>query len=278
MPLSLWHRLHRAFVAGLAIGFTLAPLVASEASLIITPGNYVEFEAPFTPQLREFASSKKKLCASTGAHAAVAVPENFDPRRPWPVLLVSATSDPGYNSSRRLLRRFMTPALKAGWIVIAADPTSDRDDETHNLRYALLIAAIGRLQLEWNHLPEWPRAFGGFSGGAKRSATLAAIATDLGHPPIGVFQGGCNEATMGEMLRLFRTDRIRTQFLNIPVFLSSGRDDPIATREEVDDVAASLRSSGFRHLRQERFDGAHELCAEQVEQALRWFAELAASR
>ncbi|ACB77046.1 hypothetical protein [Opitutus terrae] len=278
MSLSLWPRLRRASVAFFAFGLGLVPLVAGEAPLIITPGSYVEFDAPFTPQLREFASSKKKLCASTGALAAVAVPENFDPHRPWPVLLVSATSDPGYNSSRRLLRRFMTPALKAGWIVIAADPTSDRDEETHTLRYALLIAAIGRLQLEWAHLPEWPRAFGGFSGGAKRSATLAAMATDLGRPPIGVFQGGCNEATMSEVLRFFRTDRTRAQFLSIPVFLSGGRDDPIATREQVEDVAWRLRSSGFTRLRHERFAGRHELSPEHVEQALRWFAEVAAPR
>jgi predicted esterase len=269
------HRLARVSLALVLIvvsaressGETLAPLN-------IPPGQFTGFEAPFTPQLREFASSGKRPCASTGALAAVAVPKDFSPDRPWPVLLVSTTSNPGHNSSRRLMRAFTPPALAAGWIVVAADPNSDRDEDTDRLRYALLIAAIARLQLEWPHFPDWPRAFGGFSGGAKRSASLAAMATLLGHRPIGVFQGGCNEPTMSNLLR--QLPRERTAFLGIPIFLSGGRSDPIATPELVDEVASALRSAGFTHFRYERYVGGHELFPDHVGEALHWFAALAA--
>ncbi len=138
---------------------------------------------------------------------------------------------------------------------------------------ALLIAAIARLQLEWRHFPEWPRAFGGFSGGAKRSASLAAMATVLGHPPIGVFQGGCNEPVMTRVLHRYPLDKAR--FRGIPVYLSGGRDDPIATRDQVEEVASNLRSSGFKQVRYERFNGGHELYPAHVEEALRWFVKLA---
>lgn len=251
-----------------------APAVAPAAEpLRIVPGACTEFEAPFTPDVREFASQPKRPCLSTGAHAAVAVPVGFTPDRTWPVLLVSATSDPGYNSSRRLLRQFMAPALKAGWVVIAADATSERDEDTNNLRYALLVAALERLRLDWPALPGWPRAFGGFSGGAKRSASLAAMSAVLGRRPIGVFQGGCNEPVMSRVIGLYHPDK--APFLSVPVFLSSGRDDRIATREQVEDVASALRSAGFRQVRLERFSGGHELHADHVEEALRWFVALA---
>ena len=244
--------------------------------LHIEPRQFTEFDAPLTTQLREFASGTQHPCATTVARAAVVVPPDFSPDRPWPVLLVSATSDPGYNSSRQLMRAFMAPALEAGWVVVAADPNSDRDDDSDRLRYALLIAAIGRLQREWPYFPEWPRAFGGFSGGAKCSASLAAMATVLGHRPIGVFQGGCNEPAMSYVLHRFRVEPVAV--LDIPIFLSGGRDDPIAPPEQVDEVASALRRAGFTHLRYERYSGSHELEADHVERALRWFAAIAAPR
>ncbi|HVU22729.1 MAG TPA: hypothetical protein VHE13_01305 [Opitutus sp.] len=257
------------------LGFAGPSAAQPSPHLSVPPAEYAEFEAPLTGQLREFASGRKRPCAATIALAAVAVPADFTPDRPWPVLFVSATSDPGYNSSRQLLRRFMVPALHAGWIVLAADPNTDRDEDTDRLRYALLVAAIGRLQLEWPHFPEWPRAFGGFSGGAKRSAWLAALATALHHRPIGVFQGGCNEPAMSRALDAIRADR--AEFLAVPVFLSGGTEDPIAPRDMVADVASNLRRAGFTHVRYEHYRGGHELYAAHVEEALRWFARAATS-
>jgi hypothetical protein len=211
--------------------------------------------------------------AFTEAKCAIAVPADFSPDRTWPVLLVSATSDPGYNSSRALLRQFAAPALRAGWIVVAADPPAPvaMAADTDPLRYALLAAALTRLQAEWPGFGAWPRAFGGFSGGAKRSGTLAAFSLLLGHPPIGVFQAGCNQATLRFALALPQLPR--APFLATPVFLSSGRRDRIATPAQMDDVQADLKSTGFHPLKLERFDGGHEVYAPHVEAALRWFLE-----
>lgn len=252
----------------------LVPAV-SAAGLVITPGEIVEFKAALTPQLRELAGGGKSA-ATTGVLAAVAVPADFSPDRDWPILLVSATSDPGYNSSVALLRQFAAPALKAGWIVVAADPdvAVKLTDDNDLLRYALLMGALTQLHREWPGLAHWPRAFGGFSGGAKRSATLAAFSAQLGYPAIGVYQAGCNQPTMRYALRSAK-ELPREPFLSTPVFLSSGRDDPIATPQDMDDVKSDLTRTGFKHVRLERFQGMHQVYGPHIEQALRWFAESA---
>lgn len=242
------------------------------SSLPLQPGEVVEFTAPLSAELRAFASPNDRPVAFTEARCAVAVPPDFSPDRAWPVLLVSATSDPGYNSSRALLRQFAAPALKAGWIVVAADPPVpvEISADTDPLRYALLAAALARLQAEWPALARWPRAFGGFSGGAKRSGTLAAFSLLLGHRPIGVFQAGCNQATLRFALALPQLPH--EPFLATPVFLSSGRRDPIATPAQMAEVRDDLAQTGFHPLKLERFDGGHEVYAPHVEAALRWFA------
>jgi hypothetical protein len=244
--------------------------------LAITPGEVVEFTAPLSADLRNFASATDRPIVFTEAKCAVAVPKDFSPGRAWPVLLVSATSDPGYNSSRALLRQFAAPALKAGWIVIAADPPSpvELSNDTDPFRYALLMGALDRLRTAWPDLNRWPRAFGGFSGGAKRSGTLAAFSLLLGHPPIGVFQAGCNQATLRFALSIPQLPR--AVFLATPVFLSSGHKDPIATPAQMEEVRDDLARTGFRTVKFERFTGSHEVHAPHVEEALTWFSQVKA--
>src|SRR5262245_63200793 len=50
----------------------------------------------------------------THAVVAIALPSGFDPAGAWPVLVVSATSDPGFNSSRALMREYADTATGAG--------------------------------------------------------------------------------------------------------------------------------------------------------------------
>ena len=80
-----------------------------------------------------------------------------------------------------------------------------------------------------------------------RREVLAAMATVLGHRPIGVFQGGCNEPTMARTMRMVQ--RNEAQFLIIPVFLSGGDEDHMATREQVEEVRSNLRRNGFKRVR-----------------------------
>ena len=90
---------------------------------------------------------------------------------------------------------------------------------------------------------------------------------------IGVFQGGCNEPTMVDALKYYEPDR--KAFLAIPVFLSSGSEDPIATPEDHARVRGELMRAGFKQVRLESWAGEHALNPPHVTAALQWFAELA---
>jgi surfactin synthase thioesterase subunit len=246
-------------------------------SLVVVPGKTTQFEIVLPENLRRFAG-RGKLSAVTTALATVAVPANFDPARAWPMLVISASSDPGYTDSRAWMRGFVAPALAAGWVVFAADaaevpgvPAADNNE----LRLALVLAAQSALAKVWPDSVHWPLAFGGFSGGAKRSGVLAFLSTVEGRTPIGIFLGGCNEPTPVMVLDAYREPL--PQFLKIPVFLSSGSRDPVATPEQHEEVARQLAAAGFSALRLETYPGRHNLYQEHVQAALQWFAALHAA-
>jgi dienelactone hydrolase len=258
-----------------AVGFAVLLPGAAEAANTYQPGATTEYSVKLPAYLLDLAAGGPgKKPPATLALCAVAVPENFDPARPWPVLVVSATTgNRGAVSSRRLMARFTAPALATGWVVVAADPDQPvaPEQDTNSLRYALCKAAIAVLALDWPGSEKWPVAFGGFSGGAKRSAWLAALSSLDRRQPIGVFQGGCNEPAMEDALENYRPER--RSFLAIPVFLSSGDEDSIATPEQQEAVRAELTDSGFRRVRLETYPGGHEPNAAHITAALKWFSE-----
>ena len=257
----------------LAGGLAAAEPAPAPVAAAFKPGVTTEYVVKLPASLQELAAGGAgRKAPATRALCAVALPAGFDPVRPWPVLVVSATtSGRGAVSSRRALARFSGPALAAGWVVVAADPDQPvtLEQDTNGLRYALIKAALAGLNLEWPDFPRWPVAFGGFSGGAKRSAWMAALYVLDGQRPVGVFQGGCNEPTMALALENYRPDP-RT-FQAIPVFLSSGDQDPVATPEQQHDSCRELQQAGFKRVRLETYLGAHELNAAQVTAALQWF-------
>ena len=60
----------------------------------------------------------------------------------------------------------------------------------------------------------------------------------------------------------------------MPVWLSSGTGDTVATPQSHDLVKVSLERTGFKRVRLERFDGPHQLKMSEVRRALHWFREL----
>jgi hypothetical protein len=263
-------------VAVAAVAALCAPLPsqAQGASAIpdIEPGKINELRIGLPELLRRFAGNSR-LKPITEALVDVAVPENFDATREWPMLIVSASQDPGYNSSRELMRGFVKPALAAGWVVLAADaaePLTAIEDDTTGMRFAVIQAGLAALKEKWPDSVHWPLAFGGFSGGAKRSGVLAFLATVEGRVPIGMFLGGCNEPTPAEMLDSY--GRPLPQFLKVPVFLSSGSSDRIATPMQHREVERALARAGFTRIRLETYEGPHHLSQDNVRTALEWFA------
>jgi predicted esterase len=248
------------------------PAATANAALVIAPGTTTQFRVVLPENLRRFAG-KGKLSPVTTVLAAIAVPDNFDPKRPWPMLIVSPSSDRGYRDARAWMRGFVEPALAAGWVVFATDPAevpANPLEDDNELRFAMIEAAEAALAKIWPDSAHWPLAFGGFSGGSKRSGVMAFLSTLQGRTPIGMFLGGCNEATPASALDAY--GKPVPDFLRVPVYLSSGKHDKVATPAQHAEVELQLAAAGFKQIRLESNPGPHDLYQPQVREALEWFA------
>lgn len=248
----------------LLLGLTMA-MTAHGAGDTIT-----RLEVPLSLAQRKLIGGGRPAPISY-CRVAYVLPPNFDATRSWPILIVSATSDPEFNSSIRHLEAYVEGAAAEGWVLLAADPPTVPAVglDTNELRFALVSAALDELKRRWPDSASWPIALAGFSGGSKRSGWLAAMFAERGRMPIGVFQGGCNRATLVDAIKLYRPPR--RAFREIPVFLSSGLRDTISTPGEHRAVERALRADGFSHVRLETYDGEHRMHRAHVAEALRWF-------
>lgn len=237
-------------------------------------GGLSEFKVELSRELRQIAG-RGHLSAVTHALVTVAVPADFDVEHAWPVMVISATSDPQYHSSRRLLGAYADAALAVGWILVAADPAeevfSERDDVA--LRYALNTAALAALGLQWPGSGKAPLAFGGFSGGAKYAGWLAAGFASQGRTIIGIYLAGINQDTIVAAAQDFKV--LDETYRSIPIFLQSGEKDEIATPADHRGVRDALKRAGFGHIRVEYFPGSHTVDPRPLRVALDWFRELA---
>lgn len=251
----------------------LTLLAGAAAATGLVAGGYNEFDVELPQELRK-AAGHGQLSRVARAMVTIAVPKNIDMAREWPVLVVSATSDAGHHSSRALLRAYAETAVANGWIAIAADPKEDvaQDEDDVPLRLALNSAALAVLARQWPGTDKSPLAFGGFSGGAKYSAWLAAAFAKEGRKVVGVYLAGINEATLVDAAT--KLD-VAPAFKLVPVFLQAGEKDGIATLADHQAVNAELKRAGFKNVRLVSFSGAHVVDAGPLQVALAWFRDFA---
>src|SRR5437899_131700 len=91
----------------------LFPVVASAQAIKlgevnITPKKLTTFDAPLSPALQTEAAKNGNPKITT-AKCAISVPENFDPSKSWPVVVVSAADD---YPNIRLMNYFVTPGAE----------------------------------------------------------------------------------------------------------------------------------------------------------------------
>jgi len=206
------------------------------------------------------------------ARVAVATPATFDAAQPWRILIVSATSDPGYQSSRALMTAYRAAAAGAGWVVLAADPDTDvaQSEDSRFLRYALASAGMDAVHPQWRDAGRATLAFAGFSGGAKYAGWLAALFRTQGARVTGIFLSGINQDTVATAARQFKV--LDEEYRSIPVFLQAGRSDTVATPAQHREVKAELLRRGFHSVRLELVEGGHRVDASWLPTALEWFA------
>lgn len=244
---------------------------ATLAGQQVQGGGTVGIRFPVAKSFQDVAVQGGNPRPETG-RAVLTFPAGFDPARNWPILIVTSTSD--FNRTSPMdAEWYRRPATAEGWVLLASDATIRPRLDSTQWRLALLAAALESMRKEWPQSAKWPVAFGGFSGGAKRSAVLGAMLAKTGSfKTCGFFLSGINEDRLSEAYRNYSPGR---DFPSIPIWLSSGQSDNVAKPQDHNRVKASMQRTGFKHVRLERFSGGHQVKKEEVERALHWFREVA---
>lgn len=236
----------------------------------IPENRIINFTVPLTPAAR-IALLNTQNPVVDYAKVAIAVPRGFDPEIPTPILLINGTSDdPG--TTIRLMPAFTNVALGLGWIVIAADgPFGKPPQDDTRWRWAMISSLLDHINKAWPGAKRWPMVAGGISGGGKWAGVIGAILAQKDYNLIGVFMGAVNQDYATEAAKLYDP---AIKYHQVPIYLSSGTDDKVATPEQHQQVKESLLSSGFTNVRLEHFKGGHALSEAELRKALDWFIDL----
>jgi hypothetical protein len=234
------------------------------------PGPMIEIQFPVSNYFQNIAAWGGNPRPETG-RAVLSFPPGFDPARRWPILIVNSTTD-FHTTSPMDAPAYQSSADAEGWVILASDATIKPQHDFTPWRLAMLGAALDAVRKDWPQSRNWPVAFAGFSGGSKRSCLLGAMLAKAHAVNIcGFFLSGINEDKMSEA---YKTYQPGADFLNIPIWISGGMDDIIATPSLEGKAQASMRSTGFKRVRLEHFIGVHQLKRSEVKLALRWFRQL----
>ena len=259
-------------VAVFATGGAMPALAGTKVGDVVTPGKKVVFATDIRQDSLE-SLERMGITALKTAQVGLWVPSDFDPSRTWNVLIVSATDNA---SSVNGMDGFVKAAEATdGWIVMAADGTIRPDGKTDEVfecdtyRYAVMRAGLRALEDQWPAARKWPVAVGGFSGGAKRSGYMSVILMWDGYSLIGMWMGGCNENTPGYAMMFNDPGE---SYLGVPIYLSVGDGDGIASVSDVQEVRNSMEACGFENIRMKTYGGAHTLYWPHVAEGLRWFS------
>ncbi len=165
---------------------------ATLAGQSVRGGATVEIRFPVAKSFQDIAAQGGNPRPDLG-RALLTFPVSFDPARNWPILVVTSTSD--FNRTSPMdAEWYRRPALAEYWVLLASDATIKPRLDSTQWRLAMLAAALESMRRERPQSAKWPVAFGGFSGGAKRSALLGAMLAKTGSvKTCGFFLSGINE-------------------------------------------------------------------------------------
>ena len=213
----------RALAVGL-LSLTLANATdaATLAGQQVQPGGKIEIRFPGREIFSGHRCAGRQSSAGNGTGRA-GVSGGFRSRAPWPILVVTSTSD--FNRTSAMdVEWYRPPATAEGWVVLGSDATIKPRIDSTQWRLGMLAAALEAMRKDWPQSAKWPMAFAGFSGGSKRSGVLGAMLAKTGSVRIcGFFLSGINEDRLGEGYRTYQPGR---GFLEVPVWLSSGAATP----------------------------------------------------
>lgn len=243
------------------------------AGVAITPGATVRAEVPLNDQQRSYAAEGGNKVPEK-AIAVAAFPPGFTPQRSWPVLVVFSTSDFRRLNRDDLVDFYKNAAMAEGWIVIAGDGPQFPRQDSSGWRAAMTLAALDAFYKSFPGSIKWPVACAGFSGGAKRAGLITPILALAGCRISGIYLSGGNEDRLSQGYQQYHPG---ANFLNTPVFISSGNGDQMAPPKEQHLVELSLKRTGFKRVRLETFPQGHAVKNAHTIEALRWFRSMQGS-
>jgi hypothetical protein len=255
---------------GVANSFAFVADAATLAGHQVQGGGTLDIQFPISNNFQEIAAQGGNPRPTTG-RALMYFPNGFDPAKPWPILVITSTTDVGRTNILDA-PAYRDAAMKEGWMVFATDATIQPNADSLQWRLVPLTAGLQFLRSNWPQSAQWPVAFAGFSGGAKRAGIVAAmLASNHGLKISGMFLAGINSDRVSAAVKDYHPP---ADFLNVPIWISSGSSDPIATPGLEEGVYYSLKRTGFKNVRLEKFFGGHALKRTDVQRALHWFREL----
>jgi hypothetical protein len=279
-------------LVSLALTRPAFPAGSSFAGVPLTPGGTVSVSVPLSDLEKSYVAEGGNAVPPYTV-AMLAVPPGFDPKKPWPVLVVFSSSDHQHQNRDDLRTLYRRLALAEGWVLLAGDgPKPAPRADSAGWRAGHTLAALDALNRSFPGAKQWPIACAGQSGGSKRASYLAPLLAAAGHRVIGIFLEGITQEKMPPPLEPpisnywvigypqvtgegitegYRRFQPGHNFLRTPIFLSTGLFDKIATPEQQTAVAESMRRTGFTNIRHVTFPGGHTVLHAHVIEALRWF-------
>ena len=236
----------------------------------VQSGGSLDLQFPLSNYFQEYAAQGGNPRPTTG-RALLFFPNGFDPARSWPILIVTSTTDLDRTSIMDA-PWYRDAAIKEGWVVLATDTTIRPRADSLQWRLSILTAGLRVIRTNWPQSAQWPVAFAGFSGGAKRGGILAVmLASNRGFKICGMFLAGINS---DRVTAAYKDYQPPADFLNTPIWISSGTTDQIAPPGTQEGVYYSLKRTGFKQVRLEKFFGGHALKNAEIQRALHWFREV----
>ena len=131
-------------------------LESTAAILPESPGSSgtVDVRFPVPTYYQQYAAQDGNPVPTSG-RLYLLLPSNFDPRRVWPILIVTATKDPGHTAPSDA-PWYHAAAAAEGWIVLATDATVRPRNDSVSWRLALLAAGLDVVHHEWPKSAQWP--------------------------------------------------------------------------------------------------------------------------
>ena len=187
-----------AALFGTARLFLASAEAASLAGQEVRAGGTLNLQFPVNKYFQDYAAQGGNPRPTTG-RALLMFPKGFDPARSWPILIVTSTTDLGRTSPMDA-PWYRDSAMAEGWVVLATDATIRPREDSLGWRLAMLTAGLQTVRENWPQSTQWPMAFAGFSGGAKRCGILGAmLAKDNKIRICGFFLAGMLEILEREM-------------------------------------------------------------------------------